>query len=184
VPNRSRTTPPSGAFRRPAAFLDRDGILNKDSGYAYRPDQIVWIDGAHAAVKLLKDAGYHVFVVTNQTGIARDLYTEQHVQDLHAWMNGELGKSGTGVDDFRYSPHHPEIDDGRFTHLAHWRKPHPGMLMDLAEKWPIQWNGSFMIGDRDTDVLAAEAAGIPGFLFEGGNLLQAIRDILDQVDRP
>ena len=68
---------------RSAVFLDRDGVLNEDSGYAYRPDQINWIAGAKEAVRFLNKANYYVFVVTNQTGISRNLYTENDVQGLH-----------------------------------------------------------------------------------------------------
>ena len=75
---------------RSAVFLDRDGVLNEDSGYAYRPDQINWIAGAKEAVRFLNKANYYVFVVTNQTGISRNLYTENDVQGLHRWMNTEL----------------------------------------------------------------------------------------------
>ena len=167
----------SGA-RRPAAFLDRDGILNEDVGYAHRPDQIVWIPGAMEAVKLLNESGFHVFVVTNQAGIARGYYTEEDVNALHAWMRGALALIGARIDDFRFSPFHPEFDDGRFSHLAHWRKPEPGMLIDLMRNWHVDIKGSFMIGDRASDVQAAQAAGVNGHLFAGGNLLTAVKQIL------
>lgn len=166
------------ATSRPAAFLDRDGIINEDIGYAHRPDQIVWIPGAHEAVKLLNESGFHVFVVTNQAGIARGYYTEDHVHALHDWMRRELAVTGARIDDFRFSPYHPEFKDGPFDHLAHWRKPEPGMLLDLMRHWPIETARSFMIGDRTSDVQAAEAAGIRGHLFKGGSLLDAIQRII------
>jgi D-glycero-D-manno-heptose 1,7-bisphosphate phosphatase len=174
------TTPngPHGSSTRPAAFLDRDGVLNEDIGYAHRPEQIRWIPGAMEAVKLLNQRGFHIFVVTNQAGISRGLYTERHVDTLHAWMNGELQKHGAIIDDFRFSPFHPDFDDGRFSHLSHWRKPEPGMLVDLMRVWPVQTDISFMIGDRDSDVQAAQAAGIRGFLFETENLHDRVAEIL------
>jgi len=165
---------------RSAVFLDRDGVLNEDSGYAYRPDQINWIAGAKEAVRFLNKADYYVFVVTNQTGISRNLYTENDVQDLHRWMNAELSVVGARIDDFRYSPFHPDYDDGRFRSIAHWRKPSPGMIFDLMKKWPIKRNGSFMIGDRSTDIEAAQAANIPGFLFESDNLLKFIQNVISR----
>ncbi len=167
---------------RPAVFLDRDGVLNKDNGYAYRPDQIEWIDGVADALKLLKSNGYLLFVVTNQTGIARGLYKEEDVIALHMWMNKTLSKQGITIDDFRYSPYHPDFDDGRFRHVAHWRKPCAGMLMDLIYKWSIYTEESFLIGDRDTDIKAAKSAGIKGFLFSGTNLCTFVGDILKVKD--
>jgi D-glycero-D-manno-heptose 1,7-bisphosphate phosphatase len=163
---------------RPAAFLDRDGVLNQDTGYAHRPDQIIWIPGAMEAVRLLNQSGFQVFVVTNQAGIARGYYTEDHVDRLHEWMNAELNQHGARIDDFRFSPFHPEFDDGRFSHLAHWRKPEPGMLVDLMRVWPVETKRSFMIGDQETDVGAAKAAGVRGYLFTGGSLFARVREIL------
>jgi len=167
-------------FLRPAVFLDRDGVLNEDSGYAYRPDQIKWIAGAAEAVRFLNDANYLVFVVTNQTGISRDLYTENDVKDLHRWMNAELSINGARIDDFRYSPFHPDYDDGQFRSIAHWRKPSAGMIFDLIKNWPVKKQGSFMIGDRSTDIEAAQAANIPGFLFRGENLMKFIQKVTSQ----
>lgn len=165
-------------IRKPAAFLDRDGVLNADIGYAHRPDQIDWVPGATAAVARLNEAGFHVFVVTNQAGIARGLYSAEQVETLHRWMAGRLAAAGARIDDFRYSPYHPEHDVERWSHLAHWRKPAPGMLFDLMEHWPVERTGSFMIGDRESDAAAARAAGIPGYLFSGGDLDSYIVTIL------
>ena len=169
------------ASLRPAVFLDRDGVLNEDSGYAYRPDQIKWIVGAMEAVRFLNEANYLVFVVTNQTGISRNLYTENDVKGLHRWMNAELAINGARIDDFRYSPFHPDYDDGRFRSIAHWRKPSAGMIFDLIKNWPIKKRGSFMIGDRSTDIEAAQAANIPGFLFQEKNLLKFLKKVISQT---
>ena len=160
---------------RPAAFLDRDGVLNEDIGYAYRPDQIIWVEGAMAAVRWLNGRGFWVFVVTNQAGIARGLYDAPAVENLHRWMAGEMAAAGARIDDFRYAAFHPDFDDGRFSDRADWRKPGAGMLRDLCASWPVTPAGSFMIGDRDSDVAAAAAGGVPGYLFTGGNLLTAVR---------
>ena len=163
---------------RPAAFLDRDGVLNLDVGFVSRAEQIRWVEGAFDAVRLLNARGFLVLVVTNQAGIARGLYGCDDVERLHDWMNREMARRGARIDDFRYSPYHPGFDDGRYRDRAHWRKPAPGMLLDLAESWPIDLARSFMVGDRASDLEAAAAAGVPGHLFEGGNLLRRIRAIL------
>jgi len=167
--------------KRPAAFLDRDGVLNQDTGYAHRPDQIEWVDGAMEAVALLKAREYLVFVVTNQSGIARGYYGVPDVEALHRWMNERLQEHAGSIDDFRISPYHPDFDDGRFTDLADWRKPQPGMLLDLLAHWDVDLSRSFMIGDKTTDMEAAEAAGLPGHLFKGGNLLAFVNDLLPPV---
>ncbi len=157
-------------MRRPAIFLDRDGVLNHDVEYAHKPDQIVWVDGAMDAVKAFNDAGYYVFVVTNQAGVARGFYTEDHVQTLHTWMAGELAKRGAHVDAFAYCPYHPEGVVPAYTKTSSHRKPAPGMILDLLKAWPVDKERSFLIGDNTTDIEAARAAGMPGHLFKGGNL--------------
>ena len=163
---------------RPAVFLDRDGVLNEDYGYAYRPDQIEWIEGAAEAVKLLNKLNYLVFVVTNQSGIARGLYTDEDVQALHAWMNKKLLEIGAVIDDFRFSPYHPDFSVDKYKELASWRKPCPGMILDLMAKRAIDERHSFLIGDRSSDLAAARAAGIEGFLFPGGDLLEFVQGIV------
>lgn len=170
-----------GPEARPAAFLDRDGVINMDVGYAYRPGQIVWIDGAPEAIRHLNENGYWVFVVTNQAGLSRGLYNENDVDLLHLWMATELSERGARIDDFRFSPYHPEFDDGRYYHLAGWRKPEPGMLLDLMAHWPVRREGSFLVGDRESDIEAARRAGVPGYLFTSGNLLVRIREVLPDL---
>jgi D,D-heptose 1,7-bisphosphate phosphatase len=157
-------------MRRPAIFLDRDGVLNVDSAYPHRPDQIEWTQGAHQAVKSFNDAGYFVFVVTNQAGVARGLYDEDAVRDLHRWMNAELMRLGAHVDDWRYCPFHPDAKVDAYRGMHPWRKPGAGMLLDLMQRWDVDASRSFLIGDRESDLEAARNAGIAGHLFSGGSL--------------
>ena len=157
-------------MRRPAVFLDRDGVLNIDSAYPHRPDQIEWTEDAHKAVKTFNDAAYFVFVVTNQAGIAHGYYDEDTVRSLHRWMNAELMRGGAHVDDWRYCPFHPDAKLEAYRRAHPWRKPGAGMLLDLMESWPVDRSRSFLIGDRDSDVEAARNAGFPGHLFSGGSL--------------
>src|SRR5215468_8719720 len=93
---------------RPAAFLDRDGVLNVDHGYVYRPEQLEWIDGARVAVRLLNSAGYYVFVISNQSGVARGYYDEAAVKSFHAHMQAGLAAQRAHIDAFYFCPHHPE----------------------------------------------------------------------------
>ena len=158
-------------MQRPAAFLDRDGILNCDHGYVHRPDQVEWVDGARETVKWLNDAGYYVFVVTNQGGIAHGYYTENAVHDLHAWMQRKLQAVGAHIDAFEHCPYHPDGVVEKYRAHSELRKPQPGMILKLQREWLTDASRSFLVGDRDTDVEAAIAAGLPGYKFEGGNLL-------------
>lgn len=158
-------------FTRPAVFFDRDGVLNRDAGYTHRPDQFEWMPGAREAIRLCNDQGRLVFVVTNQAGVAKGLYDEATVQALHHWMAGELAVSGAHVDAFEYCPHHPDGTVSRYNKMCRRRKPAPGMIEDLLEAWPVDKSRSLLIGDKDSDVQAAAAAGIAGRLFQGGDLL-------------
>ncbi len=163
---------------KPAAFLDRDGVLNIDVGYAHRPEQITWVTGAAQAVRRLNHAGFHVFVVTNQSGVARGMFGEDQVRSLHGWMAGELAALGARIDDFRYCPFLPDAPLPAYRKDSGWRKPGPGMLLDLMRHWPVVREGSFLVGDHLRDIAAAEAAGIPGHLFGGGDLDAFVKDIL------
>lgn len=163
--------------KRPAAFLDRDGVLNVDHGYTHRPDQLEWIAGAPEAVRLLNEAGYYVFVITNQSGVARGYYQEAVVHRFHAAMQDALKAQGAHIDAFYYCPHHP---DGTVKELAvhcRCRKPEPGMLEQAAREWPIDLGQSFLIGDKDDDMAAAAAFNIRGIKFDSkvDSLVELVR---------
>lgn len=174
----------STGTQRRAAFLDRDGVLNVDHGYVGRPEQFAWIPGAPAAIAQLNALGYLVFVVTNQSGVARGYYTEEDVTSLHNFMSAHLTTVGAWVDAFHYCPFLPGAPIARYDRDSHLRKPAPGMLLELIERFDVARAGSFMIGDKDSDMEAARAAGIEGFLFRGGDLDAFVADHLNREAVP
>lgn len=160
---------------RPAVVFDRDGVLNADSGYTHRPDQLVWQPGAREAIRLLNDRGYYVFVATNQAGVARGLYEEAAIAVFHAHMQDELAKIGAHVDAFYACPFHPEGNVERYRVADHPdRKPNPGMILRALSDWPVDRSRSFLVGDRVSDIEAAERAGLPGHYYKGGNLAELV----------
>lgn len=166
---------------RPAAFLDRDGVLNVNHGYVHTPERFEWIEGAREAIRLLNNSGYLVIVVTNQSGIGRGYYDEASFHSLCTWVDKELAAVGAHIDATYFCPNHPEHGIGPYKTASNDRKPAPGMLERAAAEWSIDKRTSFLIGDKLSDMQAADAFGISGHLFTGGNLLEFVRGALSKV---
>jgi len=160
-------------LQRPAIFFDRDGVLNKDLGYVYKKENFIWIPGAMETIEFYKNKGYTIFIVTNQSGIARGYYTEKDVYDLHHWINNELFRQyHVLIDSFYYCPHHPTDGLDKYKIICDCRKPKPGLINKAISEFNIDRKRSYFIGDKDTDMEAAFAADIKGFKFHNkGNLL-------------
>lgn len=164
-------------FTRPAAFLDRDGVLNVDYGYTHRPEQLAWTKNAREAVLALNNAGYLVIVVTNQAGIAHGYYSEEDMRAFHQRMQSELAEIGAHIDAFYHCPFHPDAVTDRYRHPGHAdRKPNPGMILKAKRDWAIRDAGSFLIGDSSSDIEAALRAGVTGVRFAGGDLLALVKE--------
>eukprot|EP01037_Dinobryon_pediforme_P013327 gene13327-13441_t len=177
---RARTEIPN-RLHRPALFLDRDGVINVDHGYVGTVDRFEFTATARQAVAQATAAGWHVFIVTNQSGIARGLYTEHDLAALHDWLQTRMLEAGGTIDDIRHCPFHPEAALPEYRRASAWRKPQPGMLLDLIRAWELDPKTCLLIGDQQTDLQAAHAAGIEAHLFQGGDLLSLTPPLADCI---
>ena len=155
---------------RPSLFLDRDGVINIDKGYVSQIADFEWVEGAKETIHRFNELGWLVFVITNQSGIARGYYTEDDMHTLHDWMIAQLSETGAHIDRIYYCPYHEEGEIAQYRKNSFDRKPSPGMLLQAMAEFPVKREASFLIGDKKTDIEAARAAGIAGFMFSGGNL--------------
>lgn len=156
---------------KPALFLDRDGVLNEDQGYVHRWEDFRWIPGAREVVAAFNRAGWLVIVVTNQSGVGRGYYTEADMHALHARMTEELAEAGAKIDAFYFCPQHPDAPEACYRHPdPPDRKPNPGMILRALADWPIDRERSLLVGDKESDLKAADRAGVRAFHFHGGDL--------------
>ncbi|MFE1745029.1 D-glycero-beta-D-manno-heptose 1,7-bisphosphate 7-phosphatase [Coleofasciculus sp. H7-2] len=145
------------------AFLDRDGVINVDYGYVVMRSQFEFVDDVFTVCRLLRDLGYFLIVVTNQSGIARGYYSEQDFLYLTAWMCEQFNRQGVPLLDVFYCPHHPQAAIPNYRQNCRCRKPYPGMIEQACQKYPIDLKRSIMIGDKTSDMQAAKAGGIGKF---------------------
>ena len=143
-----------------AVFLDRDGVINQDTGYVSCVDDFHFIDGTIEALQILKKKGYCLVVVTNQSGIARGYFTEEQFMSLTEWMDWSLADRDVDLDGINFCPHHPTAGVGEYRQECNCRKPAPGMLLDAAKDLKIDLANSYMVGDKAGDLQAAKAAGV------------------------
>ena len=153
---------------RPAIFLDRDGVLIEDGHYLGKADRVRLLPGAAEAVAALNRAGWPVVVVTNQSGVARGLFSYESVAEVHAHVAAQLATFGGRVAAFYFCPHHPEAEVAAFRAACDCRKPRPGMLLAAAADLGIDTARSWMVGDRVTDLEAGAAVGARTILVRTG----------------
>jgi len=138
-----------------ALFLDRDGTINVEKNYVYKIEDFEFIDGIFELIKSYQEKGFLIFIITNQAGIARGYYTEEDYKTLTNWMLEQFQKKGITITKVYHCPHHPEI-----TGPCRCRKPNPGMILDAIKEFNIDPVNSVLIGDKKSDILAGEKAGL------------------------
>jgi D-glycero-D-manno-heptose 1,7-bisphosphate phosphatase len=145
----------------PAVFLDRDGTIMEDSNYVGQVERVVLIPGAAQALKRLQDAGYRLFIVTNQSGVGRGFFTRDAVEEIHAHLREEFGRLGVQFERFYICPHHPQD-------RCDCRKPSARFLREAAAEFGLDMKRSFMVGDRASDVQTGINAGAQTILLLTG----------------
>jgi len=143
-------------MKQKAVFLDRDGVINDDTGhyYIYRPEDFNLNAGVTEGLKLLSDAGFKLIIVSNQGGVAKGIYTKDDISSVHEKLTEELKKHSLKIDAIYYCPHHESVSD------CDCRKPKPGMILDAIEEFNINPMKSYLIGDSERDITAGKSAGL------------------------
>ena len=165
-------------LQKPAIFLDRDNTLIHDYGYIHEIERFNWINGAAAALKRFHEANIPVFIVTNQGGIGRGIFSEDQMHKFNNHMIAAASKTGGFITDIAFCPHHPLSPDPAMAIACGCRKPEPGLLFELAQKWEIDLSASVMIGDRDSDVEAGHRAGMNSYLFTQNSLDDLAKQVM------
>lgn len=148
-----------------AVFFDRDNTLTRDEGYCHLVSDFAWMPEAELALARLHQAGIPVFIITNQGGIAKEIFTSAQMQTFHDHLCGQAIKAGGKITDIAHCPHHPDaLMAGEAPCTC--RKPQAGLFFALADKWDIALHQSVMIGDRDSDVQAGQNAGCHSYLYD------------------
>jgi D-glycero-D-manno-heptose 1,7-bisphosphate phosphatase len=149
-----------GRAMNKAVFLDRDGVINEDTGYVGTIEEFRFVDGIFELCRKFRQLGYLLIVVTNQAGIARGYYSEEDFSKLTDWLLAEFRKNDVDISAVYYCPFHPEHGVGGYKRESPERKPDPGMLLKARADFDIDFHQSILIGDKDSDIEAGRRAGV------------------------
>jgi len=154
---------------RRAVFLDRDGTVIKDKHYLSDPEGVELFPGVPRALRDLRDEGYQLVIVTNQSGVGRGYMTEADVEAVHDRLRDRLGEEGINLTDIYYAPYHEDADDPQYRRNRYDRKPRPGMIETAVDEHEIDAGNSYMIGDKESDLVAGRRAGCASILVRTAN---------------
>jgi D-glycero-D-manno-heptose 1,7-bisphosphate phosphatase len=166
--------------KRPAVFLDRDGTINEEMGYINHPSRFVVLPQSAEAIRLLNQEGFLVIVVSNQSGVARGYFPETLIHEINDYMRSLLEREGARVDAIYYCPHHPAASVPTYRMACQCRKPSTGLIQLACDRYDIDLDRSFVIGDRLTDIEMARNAGLRGVLVKTGYGMGEIEHLLPQ----
>ncbi|MHC4711778.1 MAG: D-glycero-beta-D-manno-heptose 1,7-bisphosphate 7-phosphatase [Planctomycetota bacterium] len=162
-----------------AVFLDRDGTVNTEEDFLSDPEKLRLESGAVEGLKILRDAGFTLVVVSNQSGVARGLFSEDDVARISERLGHLLAEDGVNIERFYYCPHHPEGSEPEYSLQCQCRKPSPGMLLRAADELDIDPAASYMVGDRARDLEAGRRAGTQTVLVKTGYGPSALDEVLE-----
>lgn len=165
-----------------AVFLDRDGTIIEDTGYISSPEQVKFLPGSIAAIKQLKDAGYKIIIISNQSGVARGLISEDMLQTIEKLIHRQILNGGAHVDSSYYCPHHPEHGSYPYRQACECRKPHTGLIKKAVKDHDIDLSRSIMVGDHATDIETARRAGIKSVFVMTGHGPEEKANLKSQPD--
>jgi D-glycero-D-manno-heptose 1,7-bisphosphate phosphatase len=151
-------------------FLDRDGVINKEVGYVSRVKDFIFTDDIFPSLKKLQDAGFIFVIITNQSGIAKGLYRHEDVHAIHNHLLRTMQEKGIFISEIYYCPHHPDVEP------CICRKPDSGMIEKAMARFNIDATKSWLIGDKERDIQAAEKAGIKAIIIASNSSLANIAD--------
>jgi D-glycero-D-manno-heptose 1,7-bisphosphate phosphatase len=164
-----------------AMFLDRDGVINQEVHHLGDPALLELIPGAAVAIAKLNALSIPAIVITNQSGVARGYYTETDVNLVHRSIQQLLASAGAHIDRFYYCPHHPTAGIGTYRTECTCRKPQPGMLLQAAQDYNLDLTNCYLVGDKDSDIMAGWAVGCKTMLVKTGHGMTHLQNW--QLDR-